>query len=195
MKTTMAVNNFCKMLHCRCSARFWIFLGFWFWIYQGSEYAWICQINFRISLNMPVRPKYTWMPKSAWMGLVLFPHCNPLSNRTRGYLFQCLFETTSYGLKNYKDVSLKRQNLIFSIATGSIWFVFCFKLNIFPRFQITLFNQKLSYRVASHVWCKNSLTFPWFPWLKFKFSLSFRPVNFKHMKNENMMNFCNTHVL
>ena len=142
MKTTMAVNNFCKMPHCRCSARFWIFLGFWFWIYQGSEYAWICQINFRIRLNMPVRPKYTWMPKSAWMALVLFPHCNPLSNRTRGYLFQCLFETTSYGLKNYKDVSLKRQNLIFSIATGSIWFVFCFKLNIFPRFQITLFNQK-----------------------------------------------------
>ena len=67
------------------------------------------------------------------MPLVLFPHCNPLSTRTHGYLIQFLLETKSYSLKNYEDVFLKRQNLVFSIAAGSIWF-FCFQLNIF---QIT----------------------------------------------------------
>ena len=37
MKTAIALNNFCTMLHLRCLTRFWICLGFW--VSQGSEYT------------------------------------------------------------------------------------------------------------------------------------------------------------
>ena len=65
-------------------------------------------------------PEYAkiWLnvPKSARMAFVLFPHSNPLS--TFGYLFQCLYKTVSYSLKDYQAVFFKRQNLIFSIVAG-----------------------------------------------------------------------------
>ena len=50
---------------------------------------------------------------------------------TRGYLFERLQETRTDSLKEHEVVFLKRQNLIFSIAAGTILFVFCFRLNIF----------------------------------------------------------------
>ena len=81
------------------------------------------------------------VPKSVSMAFVLFPHCNPLSIWMCGYLFQCLYETRSYSLKEYKAVFLKRQNLIFLILGESIWFVFfCFRITIFARFLVTLIN-------------------------------------------------------
>ena len=54
-----------------------------------------------------------------------------------GYLFQCLYKTKSYTLNDYEAVSLIKEtiNLIFSIVAGSILFAFCFRLNIFSRFQ------------------------------------------------------------
>ena len=76
------------------------------------------------------------MPEYAEMTFVLhfpFPHLfyNPFSTWTGGYLFKCLHGTRGYSLKDYEDVFLKRQNLIFSIAAGSISSAFCFRLNIF----------------------------------------------------------------
>ena len=50
---------------------------------------------------------------------------------TRGYLFECLQETEGYSLKEHEAVFLKKQNLIFYIAAGSISFVFCFSLNVY----------------------------------------------------------------
>ena len=89
-----------------------------------SEYAEIC-VN---------------VPKSAWMAFVLLQHCNPLCAWLSGYLFQCLYETRSYSLKEDKVVFLKRQILIFPIVGESIWFFCCFRLNISKRFLITLLN-------------------------------------------------------
>ena len=45
--------------------------------------------------------------------------------------YLAFYESWSYCLKKHEAVFLKRQNLIFPIAAGSIWFVFCFRLNIF----------------------------------------------------------------
>ena len=89
-----------------------------------SEYAKIC-------MNVP---------KSDWLAFVLFPQCNPSSIWMLGYLFQSLYKTKSNILKNYEAAFLKTQNLIFSIVAGSIWFVFCFRLKSFSRFQTTLFT-------------------------------------------------------
>ena len=135
METTTAVNNFCYILHCRCSTVFWICLGFWFWIYQGSdawviqgsEYAWIITEHVGRCRNMFVCN----VPKS---------HCNPLSTWTCGYLCQCLYKTRSYSLKEYETFFLRRQDFIFPIVGESIWFVLSFRLNVFTRFPITLFN-------------------------------------------------------
>ena len=48
--------------------------------------------------------------------------------------------TRKYSPKEYETISLKRQNIIFSIVAGSIWFVICFRLKILTKFHITLFN-------------------------------------------------------
>ena len=83
-------------------------------------------------------PEYPWlclgMSEYAGMTFVLhFPICftNPFSTWTRGYLFKCLYDTRGYSLKDYEDVFLKKQNLIFPIAAGNISSAFCFRLNIF----------------------------------------------------------------
>ena len=126
-----------------------------FWIHQSSEYAkvtqglefaWvipkyacICLIMFgyvlEICLNMS---EYAWiclnMPE--WL-LVLHFSISLLVFAIpwkRGYLFERLQETREtrgYSLKKQETVFLKKQNLIFSLAAGSISFVFCFRLNIF----------------------------------------------------------------
>ena len=49
-----------------------------------------------------------------------------------GYLFQRLHETRSDSLKEYEAIFLKRHFILF-YSTRSIWFVFCFGLNIFIR--------------------------------------------------------------
>ena len=97
------------------------------------EYAWLC-------LNMP---EYAWIyvniPKSVWTVFALhFFHCNPLSTLTRDYLFQRLRKTRSYSLKEHETVFLTRQDLIFLVVAGSMWFNFCFRLIIFAS-KISIF--------------------------------------------------------
>ena len=145
-----------KALHHRCLTRFWVWLQFW--MCQNSEYAsrfeyvrilnipefWIYQDNtgFKICL---IVPGYVWiclnmrericvnMPKSPWMAFVLHFAIFPFVLQFFFYLNTWrLQETRGYSLKEHEAVFLKRQNLyFFSIATGSISFVFHFKLNIF----------------------------------------------------------------
>ena len=81
--------------------------------------AWICR-------NML---EYTWIYLNLLNGFCFtFPHFNPLSTRTRGHLLQNLHNTRKNRKKHEADF-LKRQTLIFSAVTGSIWFAFCFRLN------------------------------------------------------------------
>ena len=49
-------------------------------------------------------------------------------------------EARSYYLRDYEAVSWKRENFIFSILFESVWFIFCFRWNIYARFEITLFK-------------------------------------------------------
>ena len=55
------------------------------------------------------------MDKYALMAFPLWLHYI-----TRGYFFEGLQKTRGYSLKKHKAVFLKRQNLTFSIAVGSI---------------------------------------------------------------------------
>ena len=85
------------------------------------DYAWIC-------LNMP---KYVGicvnMSKYAWVAFVIHV---PI-------LIPCLLERVVtyfneiYSLKENEVVFLNRQYFIFSVVAGNIWFIFCFRLNIF----------------------------------------------------------------
>ena len=68
------------------------------------------------------------MSKFVWLTFVLH---FPLSTWTHRYLFKRLHEIRSYTLKEHEIVSLTRQNLIFPLVTGIIWFNFGFRLNIF----------------------------------------------------------------
>ena len=47
----------------------------------------------------------------------------------RGYSFQRLYETRNYSLKEHEAVFLNSQTLV----AGSVWFVFCFGLDIFTN--------------------------------------------------------------
>ena len=98
-----------------------------------TEYAWIISEHAWTCLNIP---KYAWMCLNIPEWLLFFPHCNPLSTWTGGYLFQYLSESKSYSLKDYQVVFVKRQNLLFSVIAGSIWFAFCFKINILQDFTL-----------------------------------------------------------
>ena len=117
-------------------------------IYEGSEYGydsdnaivlnilwfWICLNNSWIFLFMP---EYVWiylvcvkMPISAWIAFDLHSlHCNLLSTWMRGYLFRRLHETRR-NMKEHEAVFFIRKHFIFSTVARSIWFVFCFRLNI-----------------------------------------------------------------
>ena len=80
-------------------------------------------------MNMPEYARICLnMPKSAWMAFFFqFPiSVFVLQSHftwTRGYLFECLLETEGY---EHEVGFLTRQILIFSIADGSISFVFLF---------------------------------------------------------------------
>ena len=112
---------FCNILYCRCLTGFWICLGFWFWIYQGSEYARvtqgsqytsICQNNFWSYQNMPEYAKICAnVPKSAWIAFVLFAHCNSLSTWTLGYLFYRKLEVIVW--RNTRQLSWRDKIQVF----------------------------------------------------------------------------------
>ena len=125
-------------------------------VWQGSEYApvpdseyirvlnmpgytgfWICLNNFWTCLNMM---KYVWMCLNLpeWL-LFYFPIVIPcLLERIVTYFN--VYTKLEVRVKEYHAVFLKRQNLIFSVVGQSSSFVFCFRLNIFTRFLIMLFN-------------------------------------------------------
>ena len=118
---------------------FWIYL--WFWICQNSKYTRVSNMpGLHRVQNMPGKclnmPEYAWicLDLPEWLLLYIspFPHLfyNLFSTWALGYLFKRLQETRGYSLKDHEAVFLKRRNLIFSIAAGSISFVFCFRLNI-----------------------------------------------------------------
>ena len=79
---------------------------------QSSKYIWKCLNNSWISLNVR---RYVNGTISAWMAFVLH------------------FSIVIPCLKEPKTVFLKRRNFSFSIVPGSIWFAFCFRLNIFTQ--------------------------------------------------------------
>ena len=115
-KKTVAVNNFCKILHRRVlnMPRFLIFNVPGFWIcqgYTGFWYAWICLNNFWTCMNIF---KCAWMCLNLpeWL-LLYFPHCNPLPTWTHAVTYFNVYTLTrSYNQKDYEAVFL-RQNLIF----------------------------------------------------------------------------------
>ena len=95
--------------------------------WQGPEYASVSDFEYFRVLNMPPLhgalnvPEYTWiisehaeicvnMSKSAWIALALFPHCNSLYTWRCSYLFQCLYETPSYSLKENEAVFVTYEN-------------------------------------------------------------------------------------
>ena len=91
-------------------------------------------------LNMP---EYAWiranMPRSSWMVFALhFPIAIPC-------LLGCVITyfnvyNRRYSLEENEAVFLTTQNFIFSIIAGSIWFNFCFRLNMFTsKISILLF--------------------------------------------------------
>ena len=119
-----------------------------------SEYVWICMNNCIIYLNISQDAWIRWnMHEYTYICLngfcFTFRYCNPLSILTCSYLLQRLYETRSYSLKEHVAVFLKRQNLVFSIVTGNIWFVSFFRLNIFTSniSNLLLFLEVLAYAV------------------------------------------------
>ena len=76
--------------------------------------------------------EYTWICLSGFC--FICTHCNPLSS----WMYGCLFQRSLQSKGTWDDFFIKRQNLIFSRVAGSIWFVFCLRLNIFQvRFKIS----------------------------------------------------------
>ena len=99
---------------------------------QGQQYAWVFLNNSWICLNIS---------KCAWKCLNLpewlcfpFPHNDSLSIWTRGYLFQSLHT-------KLEDIAWRSMKLffIFAIGNGITYFVFCYRLNSFIRFQISYY--------------------------------------------------------
>ena len=104
-----------------------------FWMYQdseytsGSEYGRFCvtHTRFWICLNMP---------KSVWKVFVLH----------FAIVIPCLLEHVVTYFNVYTKLKGTWRNMrlfsqgdkIFSIVAGSIWFIFCFRLNIFTSFKI-----------------------------------------------------------
>ena len=113
-----------------------------FWIYQNSKHARVLNIHLVINMlpilrvltmteNAWIISKYSEMnmnmPKSAWMTFILYvPIVIPRPPERVVTYFNKV-----YSFKEHEVVSLKRQNLIFSIVAESTGFVFCFRLNTF----------------------------------------------------------------
>ena len=112
------------------------------WVYQleifGKSSIVDVWQSFELCLNML---KYAWMFLNLpeWL-LLYFPIVITWLFERVVTNFNFYTWTISYSLRYYKAVLLKRQNLILTIVAESIWFVFCFRLNVFTRFQVTLFN-------------------------------------------------------
>ena len=96
---------------------------------QGPEFAWIYLNSSWIYLNLLECPRICVnMPKFVWMAFVLyFLIVIPgLLERVITYM-----KLEAIVWRSTMIFTLTRQNLIFSIVAGSIWFHFCFRLNIF----------------------------------------------------------------
>ena len=73
------------------------YICLWFWLCEGYEYVGVTQDS-----------EYAWLiSKPAWMAFILIPHYNLLSIWICGYLFQCLYKTRSFSLKDYDVVIIK----------------------------------------------------------------------------------------
>ena len=83
-----------------------------------SDYAWIClkiPEHGGMWVNTPFLIIIPCVLLNAWLLISTF---------TQNQKLFCILE-------EHKAVFLMRQNLIFSIVAGSIWFNFCFRLNVF----------------------------------------------------------------
>ena len=96
------------------------------------EYASMIPEHAEICVNVPNLPE--------WL-LFCFPILIPRLLERMVTYFSVYTKLEGYIVKGYEAVFLKRQNLIFLVVAGSIWFVFCFGPNIFTRFQIAIFNE------------------------------------------------------
>ena len=79
----------------------------WFWMSLGYLYAWIIPEHSWICGNI------AWMclNLSEWFFFFSIPHCNPLFILTCGYLFQCLYKTRSFSLKDYEAVIINQSRI------------------------------------------------------------------------------------
>ena len=101
---------------------------------QGSEYVWITLKYARICVNKP---------KSARKAFVLHV---PIS-------ILCLLATKFIVWRN-KMLFSGRDNLIFSIVSGTIWFV-CFRLNMFTKILNLLLLFKVQVAGGHESWYNN----------------------------------------
>ena len=111
-----------------------------FWIYQCSDLSGLHRV-----LNMPEYAEI--IPEYAWFSLNMSEYARKCVNLPESvwkvFVFHalvvvtCLLEqvityfSKTYSLKEDEASSLKRQNLIFSIVAGSVWFALNFRLNVF----------------------------------------------------------------
>ena len=102
-----------------------------FWLYQGSEYT--TTLNIHLVLNIPrilVYRDYRGFWMCLWIRLLIPKYIWICQNM---YKYICICLNGFCFLKETQSVFLKRQYLIFSKVAESIWFVFCFRLNIFAN--------------------------------------------------------------
>ena len=97
-----------------------------FWIYKGSEYA--SGFEYARILNIP----NFWIYQS-YTGFGICLNNSWICLNMPDYVSICLniSEYAELRVNEHGAIFLKRQKLIFSVADGSISFVFCFRLNIF----------------------------------------------------------------
>ena len=126
MKMFIAINyfRFAKALHSRCLTRFWICQSSKYTrvlIHQGSKYN-TRALNMLLVLNIP-RFLICWGYRGFWICLWVMLEFVWKCQKMHEYNYICLIGF------------LKRQNLIFSKIAESIWFVFCFRLDIFANYN------------------------------------------------------------
>ena len=118
--------------------------GLWFWMFQSfgrnSEYA--SGFEYAMILNIQefwIYQDYTWFKiclNSSWICLVIsgyFCFCFTFSHFPICFTVLWLLEhvITCMNVCRRLQIILWRDKIYQSIAIGSIWFVFCFRLDIF----------------------------------------------------------------
>ena len=90
-KQLQLLTIFAKCSILGCSTGFWIYLGFWFWIYQGSEYSWVTQGS-----------EFTWIiSKHVWICLNMSKCVWMCLNLHEWLLFYFLMVTSMF-IQNWK---------------------------------------------------------------------------------------------